>query len=204
MLKRMLARIELLVLLAMIALVSFTATAFAATAAAGDDGSLLDLLRPVFDAITHGQYYLGVALALVFLCTLARRYGSERFPFLATKMGAAALVLVGSFGGALATGLAAIGTNALSWALVLGASQVALAAAGGYSLLSNLLVDPLLASDWYKTRAPAWFKTLMSVVMWAFTKPDAVKTAEAAGDAAVKAAPAQGLEATTGKPTEVK
>ncbi len=190
-------------LLALVALITFTATAFAAGAASGDDGSLLDLLRPVFDAITHGQYYLGAALALVFLCTLARRYGAKRFPFLATDAGSAALVLVGAFGGALATGLAAVGTNALTFALALAAGKVALAAAGGYSLIKKLVVDPLLASQWYANRAPAWLKAILAVVLWAFTKPDAVKSAEAAGAAAVAASPGAGLDGLAGKPTEV-
>ncbi len=180
-------------------LLAFVATAAAAGAVTPEDGSLLDLARPVLEAILHGQWWLGASLALVFVCTAARKYGASRFPFLGSGAGGALLVLLSSFGGAMATALTAAGTNAVTWALMLMAGKVALVAAGGYSLIKTLAVDPLLASKWYAEKAPAWLKAVMAMALWAFTKPSGESLAKKAGDAAVAANPPTGHE----DPTDV-
>lgn len=195
---------KILTVLSLIALglLGFTVTAHAATAALPADGSLGDMAKPIFDAVMGGHWFLGAALALVFLCTVAKRYGGSRFPFLNTDVGGAVLVLVGSFGGAIVTGLAAVGTDAFSWSVMYSAGTFALVAAGGYSLIKKLLVEPLMASVWYQTKAPSWLKAVMSLATWIFTKPAdaALATATAAGQAAVDAKPAIGFESKIGKP----
>lgn len=80
----------------------------------------------------------------------------------------------------------------MTGSLALAAVKVALTAAGGYSLIKHLAIDPLLASTWYATKAPSWLKLIVSVVAYVFTRPSATAKAEAAGAAAVKAKPATG------------
>ena len=145
--------------IAFVAIFSFLATAFAAGAVARDDGSLLDLAKPVLAAVMSGQWVLGAALALVFVVAGARRYLVTHVHFLGTDAGAAVLTLVGAFGGALATALAAGAsvTAGLMWT----ALGVATAAAGGYSLVRKLLVDPLCASAWYRERAAPWMRAVV-------------------------------------------
>jgi hypothetical protein len=184
-----------------VAIFSFIATAFAAGAVAPDDGSLLDLAKPVLAAVMSGQWVLGAALALVFVVAGARRYLVAHVHFLGTDAGAAVLTLVGAFGGALATALTA-GVS-VSAGLLWTALGVAAAAAGGYSLVRKLLVDPLCASAWYRERAAPWMRAVVMALAWAFTKPDALARADEAGKAAVQAHPAPGAEGVVGKPEEL-
>lgn len=180
------------------ALLAFTATAGAAGAVAPEDGSWLDLARPVLDAVLGGHWFLAAALALVLTVGLASKYGAKRFPVLATGPGKALLVLVGAFGGALAT--AATAATAPSLALMWTAAKVAFFAAGGYSLVSSL-VGPLV------TKAPAWLRPFLDMVLWFFNrKPTAaaVAKAEAAGNAAVAAKPSTGVAGFVGEPKDIQ
>ncbi len=179
------------------AFLAFTATAFAAGVATPADGSLLDLARPVFDAIMHGQWWLGASLALVLIVAAFRRYAPGKAgAFAHSAVGAALLVLVGSFGGALATGIMAAGTSALTMALVWVSLKVAFGAAGGYSLLKPLIV-------WVAAKAPAWMQPAFAMITWMFDGPTAIQTAETAGNAAVEAKPAAGADGTLGAPEEL-
>ena len=169
----------------LLGLLMFTGTALAAAAVEGvGGGELLDFLRPIADAVLGGEYALASALALVFAVVLARRYGAKVWPFLGTGPGAAILVLLGSFGGALATALTGAG---LSWGLVQAALLVAVSAAGGYSLARTLVLKPLLAK--WGDKLPSWLRL---PIEWVINQPSRVEKAEAAGDAAVKANPAEG------------
>jgi hypothetical protein len=180
-----------------VALLSLTgvSVAFAATGVA-EDASLLDLLQPVLAAVKGGQGFLAAALVLVLCVSLARRYAGSRFPWIMSDVGGALLTLLGAFGGAAATALMA-GT-APSIGLAVTAFGVAFAASGGYSMVKRLGV-PLLRK--LQDKAPAWMRPVFGLVLWWFGKPDAVATAEAAGDAAVEATPGPGIEGVTGKPT---
>lgn len=180
-------------------LLAFTATALGAAGLAPEDGSVLDLLAPIVDAFRGGNYPLGGALAIVLAVALARRYGTEYIPWLGTKAGAALMVLVGSFGGALAAALSAPGA-VLSFAMVKSATAIAVGAAGGYTLIKDLVVDPLTRSAWYRERAPGWLKAIVSVVLWVFRSPSPVARAEAAGQAAVDAKPPSGAAGVVGAP----
>lgn len=181
-------------------------TVFASSAVAqvvpSTDGNIWDLAKPVLDAVKGGQYAFAAALGLVFLVAAIRKYHGTRWPFLNTDAGGALLTLVASFGGAMATGMAATGAKALTFGLAWASVGIAVMAAGGYSLIKKMLVDPLLASAWYANKAPAWFKSIMSLVLWIFVRPDPVVDAEAAGKAAVAAKPAGGVEAVVGKPEQ--
>lgn len=211
--RKILSSLPLVVLAVVVGLISFTATAFAAGTAdpTGDGTTLLEMARPVFDAVMHGQWWLAASLALVFVVAVVGKYG-DKAPgpvgkwlarFDGSDAGRATLVLLGSFGGAVATGLAAVGTGAMTWALAWTALKVAVGASGIYSLGRKLLA-PLVG------KAPAWLQPLLWVVLWAFDRKagapaaDAVAEAEAAGDAAVTAHPAPGVESVVGKPRDVR
>lgn len=188
-----------------VASLAFMGVTFAAAAGAAvaDNTSLTDLARPVLDAILHGQYWAGAALLLVLGVAALRKYGSTRWPWLATGVGAALLVLAGAFGAAFATSLAA---GALpTFALAETALKIAAAAAGGWSLLRSLIV-PLI--DWAKPKAPAWAAPFFALLVWAFEQPSAAEATIAnsinAGVKAVDAKPAAGIAGVTGTATEIK
>lgn len=186
-------RIVTIAALVAVALVSFAATAFAAGAAAPADGSWLDLARPVFDAVMSGNYLAASALALVLLVAVARRYGSDRVLFLGTDAGGALLVLVGAFGGAVAS--ASLGGAPWSVDLMWTAAKVAAGAAGGYSLIKRLVM-PLV------NKAPAWLRAPLQLILWIFEARQTKSTA--AGAAAVAAKPGAGVKSVTGAPRKVK
>ena len=166
-------------------LVSFTSVgvAFAAT----DDTQLMDMAKPLLDAVMHGQFALAGAMLLVLGVALARRYGAKRFPFLHTDAGGSLLTLAGSFGGAVATALMAGAgvTTGLLWT----ALGVAATASGGYTLIKRLAI-PLLKK--VLSKLPKALQKPFGLVLWMFESPK-VAAAEAAGDAAVAANPAKGL-----------
>lgn len=195
------------VVLGLIAFFAMSATAFAANAAIPDgDSSVSDMAHAVYDAITSGHYIASAALALIFMVALVRRYGGLVSAKLETMVhsdvGVALTTLLLAFGGALAT--STLSGDAWHWAMLWTSATVAFAAAGSYAMLKALVYDKIVASDWYKNKAPEWFKLLFGVLGWIFDKPDAVKQAEQAGKDAVAANPSQGLASIEGKPTELK
>lgn len=185
-----------------IAFFAFLGTAFAANVATGDEESLLDLAKPILEAVKGGDYFLAAACALILGAAALRKYGAKRWPFFATKPGGALLMLLASFSGALATSATAgeVPSAGLAWA----AFKVSIAAAGGYSLISVLVIDPL--RPWMETKAPAWLRTAFNALAWVFTAPTnpALEEATKAGDEAVKANPAPGTKPTLGEPTDVE
>lgn len=185
-------------------MVSYAGVAYAAGVAEPADGSLLDYLKPVYEAFASGNKLYAGALALVAACALLKRYAPGKLgTWLGTDVGGSLMALATSFFGAIATALAS-GNTPFSLSLVWTAAHIAAIAAGGYAILKKLAYDPLIASAWYQTKAPAWLKTAVGLIGWIFEDSPAVAAAKAAGDAAVAAAPAPGAVATTGAPTEVK
>ena len=184
-----------------VGLVAFLAasTAFAATGVA-EDASLLDLLRPVLEAFRGGDYAAAGALALVVVVAVARQYGARVWPALGTEPGAAALVLLGSFGatlGAMITGPAAL-TAAVAWT----ALKIAFYAAGGFALAKKFAYPVLVK---LRAKLPGWAQGVLDVLMWVLDggKARATAKAEAAGTAAVAANPGRGAAAITGNPEDV-
>lgn len=197
----MLRNVKIFAVFVLVWLVSFVGTGLAASAVApsSDDGTLLELLKPVYEAFAHGQKLYAGMLALVALVALAKRYLAPRVKFLQTDAGGAAMALVGSFGAAMAASLA--GGMGVSFAMVKTAIWVAVGAAGGYSLVKKLVVDPVLRP--LAKLAPAWMQPIFYVIFWAFDRPTPVEQAEADGASAVAAHPGGGLDAVTGKPEDV-
>lgn len=176
-------------------LLAFAGTALAAGAAAPEDGSILDMLRPVYESFAGGNYVLSGALALVLLVALVKRYVAPRVSWMQSDIAAAGMTLLAAFGASLGASLGA--GNGITWAIVKTAAAVGAAAAGGYSLLKPFVV-------WLASKAPAWAQPILSVIMWVFDKPTAVDVAKKDGDAAVAATPSSGADGVIGKSTEVK
>lgn len=183
---------------------AFAGTVFAAGEVAGPDGSLPDLLKPIWEAATGHHWWLMASLGLVACVALFKRYAPGKAQVWShTDFGASILVLAGSFGGALATGLATAGTDAVSFGMVEGALKVAFGAAGGYALLKALVVGPLLGSALWQ-KIPSAVRTPIELVLrFVFEKSQVAKEAEKAGEAAVIAKPAEGVDGVIGKSTEL-
>lgn len=181
---------------------SFAGIAFAQNAVTSSDPNPLEMLRPIYDAIAHGNYWLAGSLALVAACTAARKWGVKHIPALATDVGATVLVLLTSLGTAFAASAAAGDvTQATAWLAV----KVAVGAAGGWALINKLIAKPLLDSTWFQTKAPAWLQFAVRSALWIFTKPAEVKAVEAerAGAAAVAANPPTGIAGVAGDAQDI-
>lgn len=197
-----------------IGLVSFGATALAAGAVAPANTSLLDLAKPVYEAISSGHYIACAALALILAMALVRRYapslpkvGTAIGKFLNSDAGNAISTLVVSFAGAVATGAAAgVHWGGLSTHLLWTSLLVGVTAVGGYEVLLHLLAGPVLSKleAWAEAKWP-FLAPVFNLLMGVFNKQSTgLADAKKAGDAAVAANPAPGVAAVIGKPTEIK
>ena len=179
-------------------LAGFIVSAHAAQAAAPDNGTILDLLKPVFDQVMAGHYVAAAAFALVLAVGLVRRYAPGKAgAFIHTDLGGALTTLLLSAGGALAT--ATMAGAVWHWGMLSAALLVGLTAMGGYTMIKKLLM-PLLA------KAPAWMQPIFSILTWIFDKrfqKDPITEATDAGNAAVAANPSGGANDVVGKPTEL-
>lgn len=188
--------LKALIIAAVLGLGAFTATATVAQAAQENPESIVDIAKPVFDAVRDGNYPAAAALALVLLVAIVSRYAP--WAFFKSGHGKALLVLVGAFGGALGTGWLAGAPVAAAtfWA----ALKVAVSAAGGYSLFKSLLV-PLLAR--FNSKLPVWLQPILALILAIFAKADPEEKAKAAGDKAVAANPPSGVTGVIGEPKDV-
>lgn len=166
---------------------AFTGTALAASAVAPADGSILELARPVFDAVMHGQWWAAAAFAVVLGVTIARRWMPA-----AWKQGAigditgTATAFVLAFAGAIGTWAIAPGAT-MTLGVLATATKIGVAAIGGYNIVHKLL--GWLAA-WSKT--PAWLVPVLKLVA-SLVGSGAIAKAEAAGAAAVAASPSKGM-----------
>lgn len=195
--------VPLFLAFSVIMLISFRAVHAATGALTGapDDASILDLLRPVYDAFHGGHYAYGAALGVIALVALVKSYLGDRIKWLHTDAGGSLLALLMSSATAVATGLAAPDAH-VTFALLKSALLVGIGAAGGYAMIKNLIVEPLLP------HLPAWLRSVLTPILWIFDssgKPSDVKIAEAvaAGNAAVEAKPPTGIAGVVGAPTDV-
>lgn len=171
-------RLAWLVALTFFALAYLFAAAAWAAAAAGTDGSIADLLRPVYDAIIAGDYAFAIASAIVLIAAVLRRYGSKVFPWFGTQTGGVAILMIGTFGTSLSTALAA--GEPVSWDLVYGALKAAAVAGSLYSWIKRLVIDPL--RPWMESNAPAPLRYVFLAVAWIFDRvvpPDVQEPPEA-------------------------
>jgi hypothetical protein len=150
-------------------IVSFVGTS---VALAQSNGELLELARPILDAVMSGQWVLAAALALVLAVALLRRFGGSRWPVLSNPKVAPLLTILGAFGGMLATAILA--GASVSTAMAWTALKAAFFASGGYHLAKLYLGDL------------PWIGAL-------FQSKKRAEAAKQAGDAAVAANPSEGL-----------
>lgn len=199
--RKLLAPVSFALALMGIALAGFMVSANAATAAV-DDGSLLDLARPIFDQVMAGHYVAGAAFALILAVALLKRYAPEGRigNFVHSDPGGALTTLLMAFGGALST--ATLGGAPWSLGMLWMSLGVGFVAMGGYTAIKRLIIEPLLRP--LMAKAPAWLQPAFALVLWIFDKPStAVKSAEAAGTVAVAAKPGTGLAPTVGEPKDI-
>ncbi len=159
-------------------------------------------MKPVYSAFAGGHYAYAGALLVILLVALSKRYLGGTLPWLHSDIGGSTMALLLSGATACAAGLATPGAH-LTFGLLKTALLVGAGAAGGFAVIKNLLIEPLLKP--LEAKAPAWAKPIFALVLWIFDKPDATVQAEAAGAAAVKANPPTGIAGATGTtPTDVK
>lgn len=181
----------------------FEASAFAATTALPEDGSWLDLAKPILDAIKNGNGWIAAASFLVLASAFTLKVLAPRYAFFRTAIGALVIVFTGAYGAAVLTALAAAGTTALTGALALVALKIAIVAAGGYSVLRPLLVD--VVEPFLLKRFP-FLAPVLDLITYLFDKPPAaiVAKAEKAGADAAALKPSAGAAGVVGTSTEIE
>lgn len=208
--RRLVKATPLALSLGLIGLLAFSATAFAADTIAPPNASIMDLAKPVFNAFSGGHYAYAAALGVILLVAVLKKASARYLPStvvnaLHSDAGGSALALAGATATAMAAGLAAPGA-VVTFGLLKTALLVGVGAAGGYAVLKNLVIEPVLKP--LASKAPAWAQPIFTLVFWIFDKPDSVLATEAnaaaAGEAAVKANPSPGVAEVLGQPTEVK
>ena len=205
--RRVINRFPLVLLLVFTGVFAFGATAFAAGQVVDTNSSILDLAKPVYEAFSGGHYAYAAALLVVLIVALVKRYLGDRIKWLHSDAGGSSMALVAAMATAFAAGLAAPGAH-VTWGLAKTALLVGIGAAGGFAVLKNLLVEPILQP--LQKKLPAWAQPILSLVLWIFDhgqvaeQVQAEAKAVAAGDAAVVAKPAQGAAAVTGPAVELK
>lgn len=183
----------------LIAFFAFGATATAANFVANpDDSTLLELFRPVADAVKNGEGLLAASLAIIFLMAAAKRYLPDRFggKFVRSDVGGVLSTFVFAFAGSMATALAAPGA-ALNAAMFLAALKFAGGAIGGFVAIHKLATW-LVGTAWFQSKAPAWLRAGLALLL-NLIGSSAIKKAEAAGQKAVEQSPPQGPEAVVGE-----
>lgn len=145
---------------------SFGGVALAANAIDPSDGSL-DLAKIIYNAFAGGHYAYAAAIAVILGVALVKRYIGPRVLWLHSDAGGATLALVGSAATALADDLA--NGSPITFAYLESALAVGIAAAGGYSVLKKLLVEPLLIP--LRDKMPAWSQWILNAVLWIFDGP---------------------------------
>lgn len=185
----------------------FTATAFAANAATGEDASVYEIAKAVYEAFSNHQYALFGALIVVLTVAIAKRYLGDKIAWLHTDAGGSTLVLVGTSATAAAAALATPGAH-LTFDLFKSALMVGVVAAGGFSMIKNLIVEPFIKP--LAARAPAWTQPIFTLIFFIFDHAAVdrevraeIVEAEKAGEAAVKTNPGMGVSGVIGTPSEL-
>jgi hypothetical protein len=154
---------------------------------------IIDLVRPVLEAVMAGNWWVAVAGALVLGTAATVRYAP--WAWVRTGLGKLALLFGFTYGGALLAGLAGTPMSVdLAWS----AFKLAAGAGFGYSAVTTLLKA---VAGWGV--APHWVVRIALFLYDALTSKD-IKAAEAAGDAAVAANPPAGATGVVGEPKDVR
>ncbi len=199
--KKFIAPISLTLAFLGVLFAGFLTSANAAGTMAPEEGNLLELARPIFDAVMAGHYIAAAALALVFSVALVKRYAPGKFgTYVHSDAGGALTTLLMAFGGALAT--ATLGGAPWTWAMCWTALGIGVAAMGGYTVIKKLFVVPILRP--LRNKLPTWAQGLLDMVLWMFDRsPAATAKAEAAGVVAVATAPGAGVVSLSGDAKDI-
>jgi ABC-type arginine transport system permease subunit len=183
--------------LILICLAGFTGTALAADAVTAADPSMSELAKTIFEAVMHGQWWAAAAYGVILAMIGARKLmpASWTTGVKGDIIGTATAFLM-AFAGAVATVTMAPGAT-MTAAVALTALKVGIGAIGGYTAIHKLL-GWLAAWD----KMPAWAMSALRLLAMLIGS-NAIKQAEAAGQAAVEAKPSTGLAGDT-KITEVE
>lgn len=202
--RNLLARLMNPMSLLILTMLGFAVTAHAATAVVADDASILDMARPVYEAFAAHQWSLMGALLVVLLTAVVKRYAGDKIAFLHTNAGGSLLTLIMASATAVSAGIVTPGAS-ITFGLLKTALVVGVTAAGGFAVLKNLLVDPLLKP--LVARLPKWAQTLANLVLFAFDHgtgtPPAISTAEKAGSDAVATTSSTGVGGVVGRPGDL-
>ncbi len=163
----------------------FTGTALASDAMSNP--ATAEVLRQIFEAVVHGQWWVAAAASVVGVCAAVRHYMPTSWKEgVKGDIAGVALAFTMAFAGAIANWAVAPGA-AMSLAVLATAAKVGAAAIGGFTVLHKV-IGWLMAWD----KLPAWLKPVLTIVATVIGS-SAVKKAEDAGDAAVAAHPAPGM-----------
>lgn len=181
----------------LILLGAFTGTALAADAVSASDPSLSETARLIFDAVMHSNWWAAAAYGVILAMIGARKLmpASWKEGVKGDVIGTAAAFVL-AFAGSVATVMMAPGA-AMTTAVALTALKIGLGAIGGYTIIHKVI--GWLAS-WDKM--PAWALSALRLIAL-MVGSNAIKKAEAAGQAAVDANPPTGMAGDT-KITEVE
>jgi hypothetical protein len=166
---------------------AFTGTALAADAVSATDPSLGEAAKAIFDAVMHGNWWAVAAYGVILAMIGARKFMPEGWKA-GTKgdvIGTAAAFVL-AFAGSIATVMIAPGA-AMTTAVLLTALKIGVAAIGGYTIIHKVL-------GWIAEAGfmPAWATSALKLIA-AMIGSNAIKKAEAAGEAAVRAKPPTGM-----------
>lgn len=185
--------------LVFLALCGHRVAAAATSLAVPDDASVLDLLRPVYEALTGGQYAYGTLLLIVAAVALTKRF--VPIDWLHTDAGGSVLVAIGTTAAALAASVATPGAH-VTLAGLSSAFKAGLLAAGGYVFIKSVIITPLMP------RLPSWLQKVLTPILWVFDgtmKPAEVALKESidAGNKAIVIKPPQGVVSIVGEAKDV-
>lgn len=158
-----------------------------------------DLIRPLLDALLAGRYVLVLALLVIVATGLIRKVGAAT-SWVHTTWGGTLLALATSTATAITVTMASadvVLTATLLWSCLM----VGVSVAGGYVVIKNLLVDPILRP--LALKAPAWAQPIFMVIFYIFDKPNPVVDVLNAGGVALIAVPGEGVTVITGAKAEV-
>lgn len=173
--------------LVLICLAGFTGTALAANAVSATDPSLSEAAKAIFDAVMHGNWWVAASYGVILAMIGVRKIMPEGWT-VGTKgdiIGTACAFAL-AFAGSVATVMTAPGA-AMSAAVLLTALKIGVAAIGGYTIIHRAIG---WLANW--SAVPAWAISALKLIAMLIGS-NAVKKAEAAGDAAVKDNPPTGM-----------
>lgn len=160
---------------AVVAVMAFGATSHAAGMAHAADGSLLDLLAPIYQAFAGRDYWYAGSMTIVVAVALVKRYLGDRYAWLHSDEGGAVMAFLGATAGSVAAALG--GGAGMTWSIASTAATIGVTAIGGYVAVKHLLIvrlTPLVA------KLPAWAQSLARSILWVFDGSPAVQPAPAA------------------------